>query len=193
MASAGPVGIGLLMALASVVPPIASEVVMPLAGYVASTGRLTLSGVIAAGVAGAVAGALVLYALGAWVRGERLHRFVERHGHWLLVRPRDVERAEQWFQRHGGLAVLVGRVVPGVRSLVSIPAGACGMPLGRFLLLTTIGTTVWVTLLGSLGYWLGERWEAAGRWIGPLGAAVLAVLLVGHVATALRRRREARG
>jgi len=186
--SGGLLGIGFLMALENVVPPIPSELVMPLAGYTASRGALGLPGVVAAGVAGSVTGALVLYALGAWLGSERIAHFAERHGHWLLVRRSDVERAEAWFRRHGAAAVLFGRVVPGVRSLVSIPAGACRMPLGRFLVLTTLGTTAWVTLLGVLGYWLGERWEAVGRWVGPLGALVLAALLAAHLATAWRRR-----
>jgi membrane protein DedA with SNARE-associated domain len=188
--SGGLAGVAFLMALENVVPPIPSEIVMPLAGFAASTGELTLPGVIAAGVAGSVGGALALYALGAWLGGERLERLAERHGRWLLVERRDVTRAEEWFRRHGALAVLGGRVVPGVRSLVSIPAGVCGMPLGRFVLLTALGSAVWVTLLGSLGYWLGERWEAVGRWVGPLALVVLAGLLVAHVVTAWRRRSE---
>lgn len=187
--SGGLLGIGVLMALENLVPPIPSELVMPLAGYTASTGTLTLPGVVAAGVAGSVAGALVLYGLGAWLGAERIARLADRHGRWLLVRGRDVERAEAWFRRHGALAVLLGRVVPGVRSLVSIPAGACRMPLGRFVVLTTIGTTAWTTLLAALGHALGERWEQVGRWVGPLAGLVLGVLLAAHLVTAWRRRK----
>lgn len=185
-------GVVLLMFLENVFPPIPSEVVMPLAGYASAQGELALWGVIAAGMLGSVLGALPLYYLGRWLGTERLLGWSERHGHWLMLSPRELERAERWFDRHARTTVFLGRLVPGVRSLVSIPAGMYEMALGPFLLLTAGGTALWAGLLALAGHFLGERYESIGRYLGPATYVVLGGLLVWYLVYAGKRHREKR-
>jgi membrane protein YqaA with SNARE-associated domain len=128
----GYLGVFLLMLIDNVFPPIPSEVIMPLAGFAAARGQLSLIGVFLAGTAGSLSGALVWYGVGRWLGRERLRRFATRHGRWLTLSPAEVDRASAWFARRGGLSVLIGRVIPGVRSLISVPAGVAGMPLTPF-------------------------------------------------------------
>jgi membrane protein DedA with SNARE-associated domain len=192
MQEMGYPGVVLFMFLENVFPPIPSEVVMPLAGYIASQGRLALWGVIAAGMVGSVLGAIPLFYLGRWMGTERLRRWSARHGHWLLLSPRDLDRAERWFDRHARTTVFLGRLVPGVRSLVSIPAGMSEMALGPFLLLTAAGTALWSALLATAGHFLGERYESVSRWIGPVTYVVLGGLLLWYLVYAWRRHREKR-
>ncbi|HEV8648755.1 MAG TPA: DedA family protein [Actinomycetes bacterium] len=190
----GSFGVGVLVALENLFPPIPSELVLPLAGYLASTGRMALITAIVAATAGSVAGALVLYWAGAAIGRARLVRIIDRVP---LVDVADLERAEAWFDRYGGMAVLLGRLVPAVRSLISLPAGLERMPLLRFTLYTTLGSGVYNVVLISLGYVLGERWETVGRYSDYVNYAVYAaivltvVVLVGRRLAA--RRRETRG
>jgi membrane protein DedA with SNARE-associated domain len=187
----GPVGVGLLVALENLFPPIPSEVVLPVAGYVASQGQMNLVAAIVGATVGAVAGAWLLYGLGVWFGRERLRRWLEKIP---LMEVADLDRAESWFVRHGGAAVLIGRCVPVVRSLVSVPAGLERMPQPRFLLFTAIGSAVWNTALIVAGYVLGEQWEDVGRysdWINYAVYAAIAIVVVRFVWTRLRRRRAA--
>jgi membrane protein DedA with SNARE-associated domain len=138
ISATGYVGLVLLMVLENVFPPIPSEVIVPLAGFMATQDRLSLLGVILAGTLGSVLGALPLYYLGRKIGDERLKSFADRHGRWLTLSRQDLDSAQQWFDRRGGLAVFLCRLVPGVRSLISIPAGIEGMPLAIFLLYTTL-------------------------------------------------------
>ncbi|MEZ0266113.1 MAG: DedA family protein, partial [Phycisphaerae bacterium] len=149
--SMGYVGIVFLMFLENVFPPIPSEVIMPAAGFTAARGQLNLYGVIAAGALGSVLGAIPLYYLGYFIGESRLKRWAARHGHWLAVSEEDVGKADAWFNKHCGKAVLIGRLVPGIRSLISIPAGVNRMSLPTFLLYTAIGSTVWSAVLAVLG------------------------------------------
>lgn len=169
----GYLGIFLLMLVDNLFPPIPSEVIMPLAGYVVARGQLTFVGVLFAGAAGSVAGALFLYAVGRWIGIHSLRRFAARHGRWLTMSPAEIDRASAWFASHGWAAVLVGRMVPGVRSLISIPAGVAGMPLMTFLAATTTGTLLWTGLLAGAGYLLGGSYQTIGNWIEPAGNVVL--------------------
>ena len=132
-------GIVFLMVVENVLPPIPSEVIMPLAGFMATQGRLSLLGVILAGTLGSVLGAVPLYYLGRLIGDERLKGFADRHGRWLTVSREDLDNASSGLIAMGGMAVLLCRLVPGVRSLISIPAGIEGMPLAPFLLFTTLG------------------------------------------------------
>ncbi|GEL45291.1 DedA family protein [Cellulomonas hominis] len=187
----GPVGVGLLVALENLFPPIPSEVVLPVAGYVASQGEMNLAGAIVGATAGAVAGAWALYGLGAWLGRERLRRWLARVP---LMEVEDLDRAEAWFDRHGGAAVLIGRCVPVVRSLVSVPAGLERMPQTRFLLYTAVGSAVWNTLLIVAGYVLGAQWEDVGHYSDYINYAVyaaIAFVVIRFVWTRLRRRRLA--
>ncbi|GBF04456.1 hypothetical protein DAERI_020053 [Deinococcus aerius] len=171
-------GIVLVMFLENIFPPLPSELIMPLAGFSASRGTLRLPGVILAGTLGSVLGALPLYWIGFALGKPRLVRLAQRYERLLMVRPADVERADTWFARRGPLTVLLLRLVPGVRSLISIPAGLARMPLPLFLLLTTLGTAVWTALLTLAGYLLGENYAAVERVVGPLGPVVLGTLVL---------------
>lgn len=166
-------GIFLLMLAENLFPPIPSEVIMPLAGYVSARGQLTFIGVLLAGAAGSLVGALFWYAVGRWIGSDRLKRFAARHGRWLTLSPAEIDRASAWFARHGRAAVLVGRMVPGVRTLISVPAGVTGMPLMPFLTATAIGTLLWTGLLAAAGYVLAEGYQKVGNWIEPIGNGIL--------------------
>ncbi|MEH1054184.1 DedA family protein [Micromonospora sp. CPCC 206171] len=190
--SLGAVGVALLVALESIIPPIPSEVVLAMAGYLASEGRFHLVVIVLAATAGSLLGALVLYWLGAALGEERLKRWLD---HIPLVDSDDLEKADRWFERYGRWAVLIGRVVPVVRSLVSVPAGANRMPLGEFVLLTTLGSGVWNTLIVGLGYALGSRWEDVDRyssWFNYAIFAVFAVMIASWVVKKVRKRRARR-
>jgi membrane protein DedA with SNARE-associated domain len=176
----GAVGVGLAVLLETVVPPIPSEVLLPLAGYLVQTGRESLLPVFLLATAGSVLGAALLYQLGRWLGPERSRRAL---GRLPLVDAGDVERAFDWFARHGRSAVLLGRLVPVVRSFVSVPAGVVRMPWPQFLLYTAVGSGVWNAALIGGGMLLGTQYELVERYTGALdraivGAAVLAVALL---------------
>lgn len=156
----GYAGVALLVFVENVFPPIPSEVVLALAGFVASRGDATVVGMIAAATAGSLAGALLLYGAAAWFGPERLRALLVRHHRVLRVTERDLDRAEAWFDRWSATAVLVCRCVPLVRSLISVPAGLRRMPLLPFVIYTTVGSLAWNTLFIVAGYLLGERWES---------------------------------
>lgn len=181
----GELGIGLLVLAENVVPPIPSEVVLPFAGALVAEGRFTFASVVVASTLGSVLGAVLLYELGRGMGHDRVARALARVP---LVRREDVDRGSAWFQRHGTAAVLTGRLVPGVRSVVSIPAGAQEMPRVRFLLLTTAGTAAWNTLLVGAGVLLGRQWRTVESYTGWLDLVMVAAVLV-VVGRLLHRRR----
>jgi membrane protein DedA with SNARE-associated domain len=189
----GAVGVGLLVALENLVPPIPSEIVLSMAGYLAAGGRVNLVLVLLAATAGSVAGAVALYGLGRTLGEQRLRRWLDRIP---LVDASDLDRADRWFERHAKSAVLFGRCVPVVRSLISVPAGAERMPLGQFLVFTALGSGVWNALFVVGGYLLGERWRDVERYSHWFDYAVAAffVITVGWWAVGkvrARRRRAA--
>lgn len=191
METLGAPGAGLAVALENLFPPLPSEVILPLAGFTAAQGTLVLWHVVVWTTMGSVVGALLLYGLGAWLGRARLHRVADR---MPLVSVDEVVTAELWFQRHGEMSVLFGRLVPVVRSLISIPAGVERMPIARFVLWTALGSASWNTVLVTAGFWLGERWHLVESGVGYLQAAVVAVLVLGVLAWVVRkvRRRAAR-
>jgi membrane protein DedA with SNARE-associated domain len=193
----GYVGIALIMLLENVIPPIPSELVMPFAGFLVAEGRLSFVGVVAAGTLGAVLGALVLYGIGAWAGEPLVRRFLRRYGRWLSVSEADLDRALAAFGKYGTPIVFGGRLVPLIRSLISLPAGMQRMPMGRFLLLTTLGSALWNIALTYAGFALGRNWETVLGFLSQyqkLTLAVLAVLaLVWFVRTVLRWRVRERG
>lgn len=178
---AGYLGVALLMLAENVFPPIPSELVMPMAGFAASRGELSLVGVVLAGTLGSLAGAFFWYGIGRWVGCERLQRWAERHGRWLTLAPQEVDDAAAWFRRHATKAVLLGRLVPGVRTLISVPAGFAAMPLAQFALFTALGTSAWTTLLAVAGYLLGEQHHKVSGYIDPVANLVLVLLLLGYL------------
>lgn len=171
-------GVVLLTLLENIFPPIPSELVIPLAGFVAARGHLTVWGVIAAGTIGSLAGAIVWYEIGRRVGERRVRAWVQRSGRWLTLSPEDVDRAQQWFQRRGPAAVLIGRLVPGVRTFVSLPAGFARMPFGSFLLYSTIGTAIWTTALAYAGVVLKANFEVVGDYIGIATNVLIGILVV---------------
>ncbi len=189
----GEIGVGLLVALENLVPPIPSEIVLALAGYLASSGRLGLVTALIAATAGSVLGAVALYGFGHALGEERLRRWLDRIP---LVDASDLDKADRWFERHAKSAVLFGRMAPVVRSLVSVPAGANHMALGQFTLLTTIGSGVWNALFIGAGYLLGSRWQELERYSGWFDITIgvfFAVTIGTWVVRKLRRGKEPAG
>ena len=192
MDSLGYTGLVFLMFLENIFPPIPSEVVMPLAGFMTEQGELSFIGVVIAGMLGSVLGALPFYYLGKYVGLEPLRRWADRHGKWLTFSAKDVDRADAWFDTHGNKAVFFCRFVPGVRTLISVPAGFSGMPLIPFLLYTALGTGLWAALLAYLGKLLGENYDRVQNYIGPISYVVIGGLLVLAVVWVIKRRRNRR-
>lgn len=189
----GYLGIAFLMLAENVFPPIPSELIMPLAGFTAARGELNVVGVLLAGAVGSLAGALVWYYVGLWLGEERLKRWAARHGRWLTVTPGEVDQATAWFRRHGYLAVLFGRLVPAVRTLISVPAGIARMGLPIFLLYSGIGTVVWTTFLLAGGYLLEGRYQQVQEWLNPVSNAVIIVLVAWYLYRVVTFRREVAG
>ena len=154
-------GVAGLVALENLFPPIPSEVVLPLAGFVAGRGDASFWGMVVAATIGSMIGAIILYGIAAGVGPIRLRRFVVRFGGWFGLDEADLDKTEEWFDRRATLAVLLCRCVPLMRSLVSIPAGFRRMPMGRFSLYTLVGSLMWNIALIGAGYALGDRWEEA--------------------------------
>jgi membrane protein DedA with SNARE-associated domain len=182
------IGLVFLMAVENVFPPIPSEVIMPLAGYMVTQGKLSFLGIIIAGTIGSVLGALPLYYAGSRLEEERLKKLADRHGRWLTISRRDMERAKRWFERHGGMAVLFCRLVPGVRSLISLPAGVEKMNLAVFLGYTAIGSAIWTALLASLGYFLGSNFGEVEEYLEPASWVILGGILVFYIVRVLRQK-----
>ncbi|MBX9246082.1 DedA family protein [Actinotalea ferrariae] len=181
-----------MVALETVFPPIPSEVVLPVAGLLAGQGRMPVLLAVLGATVGSVVGALVLYWAGATLGLDRLKRAADRVP---LLEPSDLDRADHWFRRHGTGAVLTGRAVPVVRSLVSVPAGVEHMALWRFVVLTALGSAVYNGVLVGLGYVLGDRWTEIGRYSDVINYVVYAAILVAlgvFVRRRVRRRRRER-
>lgn len=177
----GYAAIALLMLLENVFPPIPSELVLPFAGYVAATGKLNPVGVLVSAVAGALLGALPWYWAGRRLGHGGLQHFASRHGRLLTLCPQDVDHAQDWFRRHGPASVGFGRLVPGVRSIISMPAGVARMQLGRFLAWSAIGTAVWSSLLLGAGYVLQSRYEEAQTTIEWITRGIVALMVAAYL------------
>lgn len=191
LVGAGYFGLLAIMIVENLFPPIPSEIVLPLAGYEVSRGELSFVATVAVATLGSLVGALLLYALGRW--GGR--PAIERWGRRLRVGPRELARAESWFTRWGDWVVLGARLVPGARSVVSIPAGTMQMPIWRFMALTTLGSAAWNAVLIGAGWGLGRNWDAISGWVGSASKVVLviAVVAVAGLVVAHRVRRGRRG
>ena len=177
----GYAGIFLLMMLETVFPPIPSEVIMPVAGVRAAAGPMSLAGVIASGTAGAMVGNTFWYFVARWVGFKRFCPFIAQHGRWLTMDWYDVEKVERLFGRFGPVVVAIGRLIPTIRSVVSIPAGLVHMRLVKFLAWSTLGTAVWSGLLATAGYVLGQQFDQIDRVLGPVSSAIVAAILLFYV------------
>ena len=191
--SLGYVGVAFLVMLETVFPPIPSELVLALAGFVASRGDASLPGMILAATAGSLAGAWIVYGAAALLGPGPLRALVRRYGRWVRITERDLDTAERWFARWSTLAVLLCRWVPLVRSLISIPAGFERMRLAPFTFYTAAGSLVWNAIFVTAGFLLGERWEAVLEYGRYLELAAIVAILVGiaYLAVRLARRRPA--
>ena len=186
----GVLGVAALVALENIFPPIPSELVLLLTGFNVSEGRFGyVEGVLAATV-GSVVGAWFLYGVGRLLDEDRLERFLATIGKVVGLRRDDVHKGFEWFERHGTAVVLFGRLVPVVRSVVSIPAGAERMPLVRFSLLTAGGSLVWNSVWVGIGWGLGDQWEKAGKWGDVIQYGAVGLIAVGLVVLVVRARRR---
>ena len=185
----GYLGVGFLMFLETVFPPIPSEVIMPVAGLAAARGKMDIFGVIASGTLGAMLGNYFWYLVARVIGIERFRPFIEKYGRWLTFDWAEIERAEKLFGRQGWAIVFFGRMLPTLRSLISIPAGLLHMRLSTFVIWSTIGTTGWTDLLGFSGWALGKRFGSVGTVVGPLSTAVLVVIAIGYVWRLIRWKR----
>ena len=183
-------GIVFLMALENLFPPIPSELIMPLAGFEASKNGLNIVAVIICGVIGSLIGQTVLYFVGSKIGEERLTSWADKHGEWLALSGDDIKKGREWFDKHGNKAALIGRVVPGIRSLVSIPAGIVKMPLPKFLLYSGIGTTIWTTALALLGLFLGEKFDGVEKYVGIISKVVIGGMLAYFIFQVIKRKQE---
>jgi membrane protein DedA with SNARE-associated domain/uncharacterized membrane protein YkvA (DUF1232 family) len=174
-------GIILLMLAENVFPPIPSELIMPLAGFVAAQGRLDPVLVVLAGTLGSVLGALPWYYAGLWLGEARLCAFAARHGRWLTLDEKDLAKAIRWFERHGRIAVLIGRLVPTVRTLISLPAGMARMPLVPFLAYSSIGTLLWTTALTTSGYLLESGYQRVTGYLDLVSKLVIGLIVVVYL------------
>jgi membrane protein DedA with SNARE-associated domain len=176
----GYLGIGFLMFLETIFPPIPSEVIMPVAGVAAGQGKLNYALVVASGTTGAMLGNIVWYLAARALGLDRVHPVIDRWGRWLTITWPEVQRADQWFRQHGMLFVFLGRLLPTVRSLVSVPAGLLHMQFRRFLAASILGTGIWTALLAGAGFKLGENYDRIDDILGPASNAILITLAVGY-------------
>lgn len=177
IAKLGYFGVAFAMFVESIFPPIPSEIVLPFAGFAASQGKLSLIGVLIAATIGSLTGAVALYFCGRLITDSRLQKLVERWGKPIGIKHSDILKAQSWFDQHGHKAVLLGRMIPGVRSVISLPAGINKMPFLPFVLWSGIGTALWSGLLCVAGYLLGSRYHAVSEYIDPISKIILAAIL----------------
>lgn len=186
----GYFGIFLMIALENVFPPIPSEVILTFGGFMTTYTSLTIPGVIIAATFGSVVGAVILYGVGLLLDVERLEKIIDRWGHILRVKKEDIRRADSWFDKYGYWTVFFCRMIPLIRSLISIPAGMSNMKFGMFLLFTTTGTLIWNVILVSLGAMLGESWEDIVAFMdvySNIAYAVIAVAAIAFVVLFIRK------
>lgn len=188
-------GIALLMFVENLFPPIPSELIMPLAGFTASPyqpggAKLNVFGVFFAGLLGSVLGALIWYYPGKFLSESRLKALADKYGKWISISSKDITKATRWFNSQGRKAVLLGRLVPGIRTVISVPAGISNMPLVPFLFYTTLGSAAWVGLLTYSGYVLGSQYELVDKYLAPVSKIVLGILVLAFVGWILKRRRK---
>jgi membrane protein DedA with SNARE-associated domain len=190
--SLGYWGIGLLMAIENIVLPLPSELIMSLGGFLSARGRMEFWVVVLVGAFGSVVGAFPMYGIARFIGKERIATWVDHRGKWLLLRGRDLERASRRFERHGGWAVFFSQLVPGIRGLISLPAGFAKMNLLLFTLANFAGTVIWCAVLAYLGFALGVHYQRVHAYVGPAVWIALGGLAVWGVVRYMRRRSSRR-
>lgn len=185
-------GVALLMLLETVFPPIPSEIIMTVAGVSSARGNMNLAGTIAAGTVGAMLGNWIWYWVAIKFGEARMHIFIDRYSRWLTLDWDEVERGQSLFRKHGSIIVLVARMLPTLRSLISIPAGLFGMTFRRFMIFSTIGTAGWTAALACAGYFLGSQFDDVEKWLGPVSTLVIAGIVLTYVWRLLRWKAKPR-
>lgn len=175
----GYLGIFLLMVAENIFPPIPSELIMPFAGYVAANGDLSIFGVLIAGTIGSVIGTTAWYAAARLMGLERFTLLCNKFGRFATLSEDDIDKAHHWFEKYGPMAVFVGRLIPAIRTLISVPAGLAKMPFGRFLVISTLGSLLWTGILTVAGLLLHEGYHVVEAWVDPVstGVVILAVVI----------------
>ena len=186
----GGLGIAFLMLAENVFPPIPSELIMPLAGFLASRGDMNFLVVVLSGTAGSLAGATFWFYVGMRMDRERLRDWIADHGAFLAMTGADLENAERWFERRGGASVFIGRLVPVVRTLISVPAGVTRMPPLRFALYTLLGTGIWTTALAGGGWLLGRQFGAIEEYVGTITSILLTIVVLLYIVRVIRLKRS---
>lgn len=174
----GYLGVAFLVALENVFPPIPSEIILPLAGFLTGEGKFNFFLMVLAATCGAVIGALILYYVAAWFGEHRIRALTRRYGKWFQITEKDLDRADEWFDKYGHYAVLLGRCAPIIRSIVSLPAGLRRMPLVPFITYTAAGATVWNVVLIGAGYLLGNNWDDVEQYVGYFQYVVIAAIVI---------------
>jgi membrane protein DedA with SNARE-associated domain len=187
--SLGYVGIALLMALENLIPPIPSELIMPLAGFAVTQGKMDFFLVVIAGTVGSVIGTIPWYFLSKYWGLKRTKKIADRYGKWLTISGRDVHKAKLWFDKRGDIATALGRLVPGIRTYISVPAGIGKMPLLPFLFYSTLGSVIWVSFLTTAGYILGANYKLVAIYLEPIAILVLLVILAIAIYWVIKRKR----
>lgn len=180
-------GLAIVVALENVFPPIPSEAILPMAGFLVGQGRMTLLGAILASTVGSVVGALLLYWLGYALGEDRVRQLIVKYGRWMLIDEADLDRSKSWFDHHGNEAVFLSRLAPLVRSLISVPAGVAKMPLWRFTLYTAAGSGLWNAGLIAAGWALGANWSLVEKYQGYVGTGFLILMGCAIAWFAIRR------
>lgn len=188
MNSVGYVGIALLMFLENLFPPIPSELIMPLAGFAVAQGKMSFIPAVISGVVGTILGAFPWYYAGKLLSEERLEKLANKYGKWISISAKDISKANKWFDRHGTKAVFFCRLVPGVRTLISLPAGINSMNLVSFTLYSTLGTILWVLLLTTAGYKLGANYTLVEEYLAPVSKIALVSLAIWFILWIIRKQ-----
>lgn len=190
MESLGYFGIAILMFLDNVFPPIPSEIIMPSAGYSASQGSLILIGVIISGSIGSLIAAAFLYWVGYKFNHSSIFRWVDRYGKYIFLKSTDIEKSLKWFEQYGHRIVFFGRMIPAVRSLISIPAGMSHMPFWKFMLFSSLGTVIWTTFLACVGYYFGQNQALMHKIFSQVGYVIIALVVLFIVCYLYRRSKR---
>ncbi|MCT7964477.1 DedA family protein [Laspinema sp. D1] len=183
-------GIALLMFLENIIPPIPSELIMPLAGFTVTQGKLVFWGVVVAGTVGSLLGALPWYYVSRRLGENRLKQWIDQYGKWLKLNSEDINKSQDWFMKYGAAVVLFGRLIPGIRTFISVPAGLQKMPFIEFIGYSLIGSLCWNLLLTYAGFVLGQNYGLVEKFLGPVAAVVLVGLALFFIVWVVQRKRQ---
>jgi len=174
-------GVFICMTIESALIPLPSEIIMPFSGYLVSTGQFSLLGISLAGAFGNLTGSLIAYALGYWGKEKVVRRFLRKYGKWILHTEHDLDKTTTLFKKRGEAIAFFTRLLPGIRTVISLPAGIAAMPMKRFIFYTFTGSFIWSLFLGYLGKVMGDNWETLGSYFHKIDFIIVALGVVGGV------------